>query len=101
MSVTNLGILVPSTPGFVGPFHFFCSQALMSQGIPEATARLRKSLETTFGEDKVIVESQAAALRANPDAPLVNIGSDAGLVAARRLVDELIDRERTDVREPA
>lgn len=33
MSVTNLGILVPSTPGFVGPFHFFCSQALMAQGI--------------------------------------------------------------------
>lgn len=33
MSVTNLGILVPSTPGFVGPFHFFCSQALMAQGV--------------------------------------------------------------------
>jgi uncharacterized protein (TIRG00374 family) len=32
MSVTNLGILVPSTPGFVGPFHFFCSQALQAQG---------------------------------------------------------------------
>lgn len=33
MSVTNLGILVPSTPGFVGPFHFFCSQALLAQGV--------------------------------------------------------------------
>lgn len=33
MSVTNLGILVPSTPGFVGPFHFFCSQALQAQGV--------------------------------------------------------------------
>jgi hypothetical protein len=38
MSVTNLGILVPSSPGFVGSFHFFCSQALVSQGVPEATA---------------------------------------------------------------
>jgi hypothetical protein len=38
MSVTNLGILVPSSPGFVGPFHFFCSQALASQGVPDATA---------------------------------------------------------------
>ena len=38
MSVTNLGILVPSTPGYVGPFHYFCQQALMTQGIPVAQA---------------------------------------------------------------
>jgi hypothetical protein len=38
MSVTNLGVLVPSTPGFVGPFHYFCSQAMMAQGVPQATA---------------------------------------------------------------
>jgi uncharacterized membrane protein YbhN (UPF0104 family) len=38
MSVTNLGILVPSSPGFVGSFHFFCSQAMASQGMPYATA---------------------------------------------------------------
>jgi uncharacterized protein (TIRG00374 family) len=38
MSVTNLGILVPSSPGYVGPFHFFCSQALASQGVAAATA---------------------------------------------------------------
>jgi uncharacterized protein (TIRG00374 family) len=38
MSVTNLGILVPSSPGYVGPFHFFCSRALASQGVPAATA---------------------------------------------------------------
>jgi len=38
MSVTNLGILVPSTPGYIGPFHFFCSQALQAQGIsPEVS----------------------------------------------------------------
>lgn len=33
MSVTNLGILVPSTPGFIGPFHFFCAEAITSQGV--------------------------------------------------------------------
>jgi hypothetical protein len=38
MSVTNLGILVPSSPGFVGSFHFFCSQAIASQGVPASTA---------------------------------------------------------------
>jgi len=38
MSVTNLGLLVPSSPGFIGPFHFFCSRALMAHAVPEATA---------------------------------------------------------------
>jgi uncharacterized protein (TIRG00374 family) len=38
MSVTNLGILVPSSPGFVGSFHFFCSQTLASQGVPPTIA---------------------------------------------------------------
>lgn len=38
MSVTNLGILVPSSPGFIGSFHFFCAQALMAQGVLGATA---------------------------------------------------------------
>jgi len=38
MSVTNLGILVPSSPGFIGSFHFFCAQALVAQGVLGATA---------------------------------------------------------------
>lgn len=38
MSVTNLGVLVPSTPGYIGPFQFFCSRALMLHGVLEPTA---------------------------------------------------------------
>lgn len=38
MSVTNLGLLVPSSPGFIGPFHFFCSRALSAGGVAEPTA---------------------------------------------------------------
>jgi len=38
MSVTNLGLLVPSSPGFIGPFHYFCSRALMAHGVDETTA---------------------------------------------------------------
>lgn len=33
MAFTNLGVLVPSTPGFVGVFHFFCKKALQTQGV--------------------------------------------------------------------
>ena len=38
MSLTNLGILVPSTPGYVGPFHFFVVKALTSLGVEGARA---------------------------------------------------------------
>jgi uncharacterized protein (TIRG00374 family) len=38
MCVTNLGLLVPSSPGFIGPFHYFASRAIMVHGVPEATA---------------------------------------------------------------
>jgi uncharacterized protein (TIRG00374 family) len=38
MSVTNLGLLVPSSPGFIGSFHYFCSSTLALQGVATATA---------------------------------------------------------------
>ncbi len=83
------------TPETEHSTHYFWSGAHnFMVGKPEATQRLRKSLEVTFGEDKVVVESQYATLRANPDAPQISIASDAGMVAARKLIAELIDRER-------
>ncbi len=83
------------TPETEHSTHYFWSGAHnFMVGKPEATQRLRKSLEVTFGEDKVVVESQYATLRANPDAPQISIASDAGMVAARKLIAELIERER-------
>ncbi len=38
MCVTNLGLLVPSSPGFIGPFHYFASRAIMVHGVAEPTA---------------------------------------------------------------
>lgn len=38
MCVTNLGILAPSTPGFIGPFHFFCMRAVALAGVSEPVA---------------------------------------------------------------
>lgn len=38
MCVTNLGILAPSTPGFIGPFHFFCMTTLAAVGVSEPVA---------------------------------------------------------------
>lgn len=33
LAVTNLGILVPSTPGYVVVFHYFCQEALRAVGV--------------------------------------------------------------------
>ena len=38
MAITNLGIMVPSTPGYIGPFHYFCMQTLMLFGVASAVA---------------------------------------------------------------
>jgi glycosyltransferase 2 family protein len=38
MTLTNFGILVPSTPGFVGPFHYFCMRTLVAFGVLESVA---------------------------------------------------------------
>jgi hypothetical protein len=44
MCVTNLGLLVPSSPGFIGPFHYFCSQALIAEGVAGPTALVYATL---------------------------------------------------------
>ena len=83
------------TPETEHSTHYFWSGAHnFHVGVPAATDRLRNSLEVTFAEDKVIVESQYATLRANPDAPQVMIASDAGMVAARKLIAEMINKEK-------
>jgi glycosyltransferase 2 family protein len=38
MGLTNLGILVPSSPGFVGSFHWFCIEALRAGGVAAPVA---------------------------------------------------------------
>ncbi len=38
MCVTNLGILVPSTPGFIGVFQFVCMRAVMLVGVSQPVA---------------------------------------------------------------
>jgi uncharacterized protein (TIRG00374 family) len=38
LGVTNLGILAPSAPGYMGTFHYFCMSALTSVGVASGTA---------------------------------------------------------------
>ncbi len=36
--IVSIGIMIPSSPGFVGTYHFFCMKALALFGIPESEA---------------------------------------------------------------
>ncbi len=38
LTVSNLAILLPNTPGFIGTFHFFCAQSLQATGAGAAAA---------------------------------------------------------------
>jgi hypothetical protein len=38
MTVTNLGIAIPSTPGYFGSWHFFCGETLRLSGVDESVA---------------------------------------------------------------
>lgn len=38
MCVTGFGLLLPSSPGFIGPFHYFASQTVMIFGVTQSTA---------------------------------------------------------------
>ncbi len=82
------------TPETATTTHYFWSGALSQT--PERPAncpQLHASLATTFAEDRVVVEAQQISLELRPDAPLVKIASDGGMVRARRLVSALIERE--------
>lgn len=37
-SIVNLGLLIPSSPGYIGTFHFFCVLVLVALGISQNTA---------------------------------------------------------------
>jgi len=86
------------TPETASTTHYFWSGARALQpGGPDApavAAQLRASLSITFAEDKVIVESQQASLDKRPDATLVMIATDAGMLQARRVVAGLLAAEQ-------
>jgi len=86
------------TPETASSTHYFWSGANKRQiGAPSGAERLRASLETTFGEDKRIIESQQKSLERKPE-PMVMIASDAGVVRARRLVAAMLEAEGTGSR---
>ena len=58
------------------------------------TAYLAEAAETTFAEDVGLIEAQQRSMETMPDGLLrIDINADAGVLAARRVLDRLIAEE--------
>lgn len=63
---------------------------------PDVTESLRDSLIEGFNEDKDIIEAQQKLIEAEPDFPLLAIGSDAALSHFRWILNNRIEGERAE-----
>ncbi len=53
-------------------------------------------IQKTVQEDVAVFEAQQRSLELKPDAPMVAIKSDAGPLAARRIIERLLHAEKAD-----
>jgi phenylpropionate dioxygenase-like ring-hydroxylating dioxygenase large terminal subunit len=58
------------------------------------TTRLTEGTAAIFREDEHVLQAQQVAMTANPDKEFYNIDIDAGSVWMRRLIDDMVARER-------
>ena len=59
----------------------------------DATEAIFREIQNTMQEDVEVFEAQQRWLELKPNAPVVNIKSDAGPIAARRIIDRLLANE--------
>jgi hypothetical protein len=87
MCITGFTLLLPSSPGFIGPFHYFASQALMIHGIAQPTALAYATLVhlcfyipiTVWGACAMMwygVELSSTAARAQREAEAAEVRAD-------------------------
>lgn len=82
------------TPETAHTTHYFWSIANNFRlDEPAITDGVYESVVVTFGEDKVVIESQYENLQRQPERPLIDIGFDAGPTQARRIWSAMIELE--------
>jgi phenylpropionate dioxygenase-like ring-hydroxylating dioxygenase large terminal subunit len=87
-------IINAMTPERAGSCHYFWATTRDFQiDDPAVTAFFHQVTMQAFTEDLGVLALQQAAIDRAPDAPIVSVPGDAGGIAARRLLDELIARE--------
>lgn len=84
------------TPETEGTTHYFWSMAtnILTDGVVD---KVFEQTAVTFKEDQDVLEQQQLRIQENPQAPTVDIGSDAGGNLARRQLDALMRAERAEL----
>ncbi len=86
-----LNTITPSTPGTCMYFwSLMRNYRLRDQSL---TVQLREANAEIFKEDKIVVEAQQLTLEADPTRPLRNLNIDIGSMRARRIIEDMIERE--------
>jgi vanillate O-demethylase monooxygenase subunit len=92
ISMRNLNAITPETSRTT---HYFWAQAHNFKTDQRwVTELLFQNVHTAFMEDLVIIQAQQENIDTRPDAPRIDMSHDAGGLAARRMLEDLIARER-------
>ena len=88
-------VLNTITPETDSTCHYFWAFARnYCLGEQRLTHELREGVARIFREDEHILEAQQIAIDEHPDHCFYNLNIDAGSMWARRLIDQMIERER-------
>ena len=100
VGIRNVNAITPETEKTT---HYFWAIAQDRAPHDEnATATVFHEIQKTMQEDIAVFHAQQRSLDLKPNAPTVNIKSDAGPLAARRIVDRLLHAEQVgDLRKQA
>ena len=88
-------VLNTITPETDGTCHYFWAFARnYCLGEQRLTHQLREGVASIFREDELVLEAQQQAIHEHPDHQFYNLNIDAGSMWARRLIDNMVARER-------
>jgi phenylpropionate dioxygenase-like ring-hydroxylating dioxygenase large terminal subunit len=83
------------TPETEKTTHYFWAVAQRPASKEETlTESIFNDIQKTVQEDIAVFEAQQRSLDLQPDAPMVTIKSDAGPIAARRIIERLVQAEK-------
>ena len=81
------------TPETANTTHYFWSIAQRRTPQEDLTDSIFRDIQQTVQEDVAVFEAQQRSLELKPNAPMVTLKSDAGPLAARRIIDRLMQAE--------
>jgi vanillate O-demethylase monooxygenase subunit len=88
------------TPESATSTHYFWAQAHdFDVGNQAVTEMIFKQVETAFLEDVAVFEAQQERMDRDPGAPRVDLGGDAGGIAACKIIERLARQERAEAAE--